>query len=144
MNRLLKAISIIVIIYFIVATIILYGLDPSFPTIFDSAWYLLETLTSVGYGDIIPVTIPGRVMGVLTIVMGVFFISIFTAAISALYVEVPEKETRKEIKDHVDVLEQQNEELKRKVDNLNEDIVSLHEKIDKLTLLIDRDDDDET
>lgn len=37
----------------------------------DAIWYLLVTMSTVGYGDFYPVTDPGRIIGSLIIVMGV-------------------------------------------------------------------------
>jgi voltage-gated potassium channel len=37
----------------------------------DALWYVIVTMSTVGYGDTYPVTNPGRVMGIIIIVVGV-------------------------------------------------------------------------
>jgi voltage-gated potassium channel len=39
-------------------------------TPFDALWWAMSTITTVGYGDRVPVTIPGRTIGILLQVVG--------------------------------------------------------------------------
>ncbi len=57
-----------------------------FDTIFDSIWWALVTMTTVGYGDMVPVTIGGRIVGAFIMFSGVALVSMFTATISSIYV----------------------------------------------------------
>lgn len=57
-----------------------------FDTIFQAAWWALVTMTTVGYGDKIPMTIGGRLIGAVIMFSGVALVSIFTATISSIYV----------------------------------------------------------
>ncbi|MBD1381358.1 potassium channel protein [Bacillus sp. IB182487] len=51
----------------------------TFPTLFDSLWWTMTTLTTVGYGDYSPGSVPGRVIGMILFIFG---IGIFGALIS--------------------------------------------------------------
>ena len=57
-----------------------------FPTIGDGVWWAVVTLGTVGYGDIVPHTTWGRVIGVLVIVLGVTFLSFLMATVTSLFV----------------------------------------------------------
>jgi len=57
-----------------------------FDTIFQSVWWALVTMTTVGYGDKVPITIGGRLAGAVIMFSGVALVSIFTATISSIYV----------------------------------------------------------
>ncbi|WP_456394238.1 ion transporter [Thermococcus sp.] len=75
------------------STIAIYNLEHSVPnssikTVFDAFWWTLTTLTTVGYGDIVPVTSEGRIVGIILMIFG---ISIWTATISLLTVTLVEK-----------------------------------------------------
>jgi voltage-gated potassium channel len=53
----------------------------------DSVWWAIVTSTTVGYGDISPATLGGRITGVLLMVLGIGFLGILTATIAGLMVE---------------------------------------------------------
>lgn len=135
-NQLLRTLTIILVIYIVLSSIILFVIDNSFLSVFDSFWYNLVTITGVGYGDITPVTTPGKVIGMLTIAIGVLFISVFTAAMSSLYMEKEELETRQSIINHLEETKKENNALKAEIDEIKDETVKLNQKIDELTELI--------
>ncbi|MFH1134722.1 MAG: ion channel [Pseudomonadota bacterium] len=56
----------------------------SFP---DSLWWSIVTVTTVGYGDVSPATLGGRVVGVMLMMLGIGFLGVLTATIAGLFVE---------------------------------------------------------
>ena len=58
-----------------------------FRTIGDAMWWALQTVTTVGYGDITPKTGVGRVIGSLVLLYSVAFLTILTAAITTSFIE---------------------------------------------------------
>ncbi|AWX32105.1 potassium channel family protein [Methanosphaera sp. BMS] len=139
-HRLLKVISLLLICYLLMTSIILYQVDPSVTTLFNSFWYNIATISSVGYGDITPISITGKIIGIFTIIMGIMFVSVFTAAMSSIYMEKNEDETFRKIKEEVDGIESQMDDLSVKVNKLEDDISLLNDKMD---ILIDKMDDKE-
>ena len=57
-----------------------------FPTLGDALWWALVTLATVGYGDVVPHTEVGRVIGSAVIVMGVTFLAILTSTVTSYLV----------------------------------------------------------
>ena len=49
-------------------------------------WWALQTVTTVGYGDITPKNTSGRLVGVLMMLQGIAFLTIATAAITSTFV----------------------------------------------------------
>ena len=49
---------------------------------FDSLWWSAATITTVGYGDIYPVTAAGRIIAVFTMVVGISTLAVVTARIA--------------------------------------------------------------
>lgn len=60
-------------------------------------WYSLVTITTVGYGDIVPKTDEGKVFGVFLIVFGVVLFSLITANISAFLVGAEQKRMERQM-----------------------------------------------
>jgi voltage-gated potassium channel len=73
-------------------------LDPKdFPTFGTGIWWAIVTLGTVGYGDVVPHTAWGRVLGSALIVVGVTFIAFLIAIVTSYFVQMDEQErTRRE------------------------------------------------
>ena len=67
-----------------------------FQTYGDAVWWAIVTLGTVGYGDIVPTTTAGRIVGSALIVFGVTFLSFLTATVTSLFVSSDQEEARAE------------------------------------------------
>ena len=65
-----------------------------FPTIGLALWWALQTVTTVGYGDIVPKETTGRVVAAAVMLEGIAFITITTAAITSTFIERARRERR--------------------------------------------------
>ncbi len=65
-----------------------------FPDYGTALWYALQTVTTVGYGDKVPTTIIGRLVGAVVMIVGVALIAIITAAITSTFVEAAQRARR--------------------------------------------------
>lgn len=54
-----------------------------FPNILASIWWAVATLTTVGYGDIYPVTATGKIISSVIAVMGIGLVALPTGLIGA-------------------------------------------------------------
>jgi voltage-gated potassium channel len=54
---------------------------------FDALWWSAATITTVGYGDIYPVTAAGRIIAVFTMVVGVSTLAVVTARIAQFLIQ---------------------------------------------------------
>ena len=61
--------------------------EQDFPSIGLAAWWALQTVTTVGYGDVVPKTDVGRVVGGLEMVFGVSFIAFVTAGVTSVVIQ---------------------------------------------------------
>ncbi len=62
-----------------------YFEDTSSPL--DALWWSFVTITTVGYGDVTPSTIGGRITGVIVMVFGIGMLGMFTATVASIFVE---------------------------------------------------------
>ena len=63
----------------------LHGSQPH--DLFTSLWWTVVTLTTVGYGDVVPNTLGGKLMGFLVMICGIGVVSTFTGNIASMLVE---------------------------------------------------------
>lgn len=56
-------------------------------TLFDAMYLMIVSVTTVGYGDITPITTYGRILSTLTIILGVGIVALPTGILSAGYYE---------------------------------------------------------
>lgn len=58
-----------------------------FPDLATSLWWAVQTVTTVGYGDVVPHQGSGRVIGTIVMLNGIALIALTTAAVTAALVE---------------------------------------------------------
>ena len=63
-----------------------------YPTIWRGMWWALQTVTTVGYGDVTPEAVSGRLIGAFVMLEGIAFLAILTAAITSTFVARAERE----------------------------------------------------
>ena len=90
-NAILYSVFIIVVLI-LASSLTMYSVEhaaqpEAFKNAFSGIWWSVSTVFTVGYGDIYPVTVLGRVMGVIITFLGVGAVAIPTGILSAGFVE---------------------------------------------------------
>ena len=85
-------------------------------------WWALQTVTTVGYGDVAPVQVSGRLVGAAVMLYGIAFVAIVTAVITSTFVARATREhdaarARDELTDR-ELVEGRLDEIERKLDRL--------------------------
>jgi voltage-gated potassium channel len=68
-----------------------HATNPDFATYGDAMWWGIVTLTTVGYGDIVPITYTGRIAGVFLMVTGVATLGIISGTLATFFRSKPAK-----------------------------------------------------
>jgi voltage-gated potassium channel len=93
-NAALLMIAITVAIVFVGGLIVWVFDKQDFPDLGGALWFTLQTVTTVGYGDKVPTTGLGRVVGASVMVVAVALIAILTASITSTFVEAAQRRNR--------------------------------------------------
>ena len=56
-------------------------------SVLDAAWWTLVTITTVGYGDIYPTSLGGRIVGIFLMLFGIGFLGLLTATLASTFIE---------------------------------------------------------
>ena len=59
----------------------------AFPRLGDAMWWALQSVTTVGYGDVVPSSGTGRLIGAFVMISGIAFLTVITAAVTAAFIE---------------------------------------------------------
>lgn len=90
-NQILSSMIIVLILMLASSIGVYYAEHDAQPEVFQNAfsgiWWSVSTLLTVGYGDIYPITVAGRIMAIITAFLGVGVVAIPTGIISAGFVE---------------------------------------------------------
>ena len=73
------------------AGVMMAAIDPAFHNIEDGIWWAWVTVTTVGYGDLVPVSGAGRLLAGIVMLAGLGLFSLVTANFSAFFVAREEK-----------------------------------------------------
>ena len=107
----------------------------------DAFWWAIVTITTVGYGDVYPITIEGKVIAGFLMIVGIAILGILISTLGAALVESrlkpkpkPGEDIKIKIKEGVDILELLDKE---DVNSLLKMITNLHTELHKPQDLID-------
>lgn len=114
----LDKIILISIIFSVFLTVLIRIVDSNINNLQTAFWYIVVTITSTGYGDVVPATASGRLIGIVAMIGGILIFSTITAVISSLYMSKISKANR--------------DDLESKIEDLSEEIKKLNKKIDDL------------
>ena len=136
-SRRLRTILGVLIICIISFGYIFYLAEPQIKTFGDGFWWALVTITTVGYGDITPLTTLGRLVAGTLMFVGLGLIATVTAIVSAKFIanyvdhhtndDVLEK--LEELEDEIEKIEEIESKVVGKLKELEEEIDELNKKI---------------
>jgi len=103
----------------VVAGVVMHVLNKQeYPTVWVGMWWAMQTVTTVGYGDVTPKDAQGRIVATLVMLEGIAFLAIVTAAITSTFVERANVARDRDEADTKSEIDQRFDELERRLDDL--------------------------
>jgi voltage-gated potassium channel len=136
-TRLVYALAFFLVVFFFCSFIfyaVEHGVNPEVATYDDSIWFVLQTITTVGYGDIIPVTGIGRLMGVISMFSALVLTSIVTSVATFSLIEKFRKGTEamaERTSTYVKTIDGKLDSIDSRLDKLDE-IDTMNKKMDEM------------
>jgi hypothetical protein len=83
-----RVISVVTVVVTVVGGVLVRLTDPaSIPSVVTGFWWSLQTVTTVGYGDVVPASVAGRTTAAVVMLAGLSFLAVTTAAVTNAFVE---------------------------------------------------------
>lgn len=82
-------------------------LEPRAITLSDGLWLAFTTAATVGYGDIVPSTHASRAFAVVVVLLGLAVLSLVTASVAAMFVEIEERQIERDLMQEMAALRSQ-------------------------------------
>jgi voltage-gated potassium channel len=88
----------------LLAALVVHVLSPkAFDTFGDEVWWAAQTVTTVGYGDVVPATGGGRFIGGIVMFVSVATVSLVTAVVTAGFVAYQQRRLSGEAERHAEL-----------------------------------------
>ncbi len=79
--------------YILISALIIFNIEPeSFNSFFDALYWATVLLTTIGYGDILPVTIVGKLITMISSIFGIAIVALPAGIITSGYIAVLKKQ----------------------------------------------------
>jgi voltage-gated potassium channel len=116
------------------AVIMLSGLvmatiEPTVENPWDGIWWAWVTVTTVGYGDIVPQTPAGKLFGSLLILLGVALFALMTASFSSFFIGRDVSKVERGIERDVSKLEQEDVDIRSMMERMSKALARLEERM---------------
>lgn len=125
-RKVLYAVLGLAVAYIFVCAITMFSLEPTnFHTFFDAIYWASSTLTTVGYGDVYPVTNYGRVLSMIAALFGIAVVALPSGIITAAFLEDFNRnltEQNRQSKVHKDQFDQELRALEQEMEELQEEM----------------------
>ena len=115
-SRKLRTILAALIFFIFLFGYLFYVSEPEVRNLGDGIWWALVTITTVGYGDITPLTTVGRVVASSLMFLGLGLIATITAIVSAKFIQnFVDHHTNDDVLEKLDEMQLELDEIKKKL-----------------------------
>lgn len=116
----------------ILAGLLMAAIEPTVGTPWDGIWWAWVTVTTVGYGDIVPTTAAGKLFGALLILLGVGLFSLMTASFSSFFIGRDVSKVEEEIEKDVERVELEEVDIRATIERVSKSLSLIEARMDKI------------
>jgi len=118
----------------VVGSFVIFSVESQHPdsqinSMLDAIWWTVATVTTVGYGDIVPVTDTGKIVAIFFMFFGIGVLAIFLSVLGTMFYKRRFEKEEKDIShaqrlilDRMDDLEKNQEKLQKDLKNLIDEL----------------------
>ena len=113
-----KAVGVIVSVATVLAftaAVLVHTIDPAIGTFGNALWWAVATVTTVGYGDVVPTSGAGRVVAAALMLTGLGLIPLITSVVVSILVSQRNREAREAELEHLNRIYERLDALERRL-----------------------------
>jgi voltage-gated potassium channel Kch len=93
--------------------------DPGIGSTGDALWWAVATVTTTGYGDVVPTNAAGRIVGVVLMMVGISLIPIITSLVITVFIAQRQRETTDADRHHRNEIIRRLEGIESRLDTIS-------------------------
>ena len=123
-------IVVVTVIAVLLGSLIVWLFDRrDFPDIGTAVWFMIQTITTVGYGDVTPVSAVGRFVAGVVMIVAIGFVTIVTALITSTFVAAAQRQQRA---DEHDAQVERTERVHARLDEVVDRLAAIETSFERL------------
>lgn len=110
------------VVFFLLDAFLIMLVEPGITNYRDAIWYCYAVFSTAGFGDLVAVTVPGRILSILLTVYTILIVALVTGVVVAFYNDVVSMEYKASKAEVLDKLENLETLSKEELSELSEKI----------------------
>ncbi len=116
------------LIFFLIASLIVWICEPTVSTYFDSMWYCFVSMATIGFGDITATVLITRIVTVILWLYAAGVLAIFTAVLTGYFMDAAKLRANESVQEFLSQLEHLPELSKEELEELSGRVKDFNKK----------------
>ena len=100
-GKIIPFLALTTLVITLISGVVANFLSPAgFDSLGDALWWAAQTVTTVGYGDVVPASTGGRLIGLFVMIFGVASVSLITALVTSSFITYQQRRSGGEVERH--------------------------------------------
>ena len=116
------------LIFYLLAALIIWLIDPNITNYFDSLWYSFAALSTIGFGDVTATVFITRIITVLLWIYAAIVIAIMTAVLTGYFMDAAKLKANESVQEFLSQLEHLPELSREELEALSKRVKTFNKK----------------